>query len=165
MSVCGGMSNDSVDIDLKAILSKEPEMSVYYEAKRMYDLQNGCEMKFSKQCVEVACDVVYTIVAKKRLAKIHEILNNRKNNDYDGDDKFPELLALPTNDGKHEGIPMIVTLDNETTFEMLRQSTDIIVSPLIRELKLIGESISIKYHFIEEDKQVIIGILWEKENK
>ena len=129
------------------------------------DLQEYSHQRYTKQTVEVACDVVYTIVAKKRLAKIHEILNNRKNHDYDGDDKFPELLALPTNDGKHEGIPMIVTLDNETTFEMIRQSTDIIVSPLIRELKLIGESISIKYQFIEEDNQVIIGILWEKENK
>ena len=129
------------------------------------DLQEYSHQRYTKQAVEVACDVVYTIVAKKRLAKIHEILNNRKNHDYDGDDKFPELLALPTNDGKHEGIPMIVTLDNETTFEMIRQSTDIIVSPLIRELKLIGESISIKYQFIEEDNQVIIGILWEKENK
>ena len=176
MNESGNMSYGSINIDLNVIGTTTGIMVTSNEHSELYekgfeltneakkDLALG-KADYSRQCIDVASDILYAIVSKKRLKLLHKVLNKTKNPDYDGDGGFPELLALSTDDGTHEGIPMVVTLDEETTNSMICRAIDSITRPLIKNLAQHGENIIIKCNYIEDDNMLIIGILWEKENK
>lgn len=112
------------------------------------------KIEYSELCVDAAASVLYAITSKFIMKR--ETTLAKKFIDFE----YHHLLSFPANN--KEGIPIIITLDENTSFDMLKSAVQSITKPLvdnIRDKK--GINIDIEFQEIS-NSEILIGVLWER---
>lgn len=113
--------------------------------------------EYSELIIDTACKVIYAITG------IYDMKNKLKLINKFNSISLPLLSLNVTEKGK-QGIPIIVQLDEETNFELLVKGIKILASPILREINKISDPISLSFDLIKETNQVLIGVIYHKED-